>query len=107
MARSNADCLNLGGSYCNLNFEAENFHQVEIKTTDNGNPPLSFSKNVSIFLRDVNDMPRDVRLSNHMVNETAPVNFIIGKITASDEDKGFLFLFFPFMIKQRELALYS
>ena len=51
-------------------------------------PSLSFTKNITIFLRNVNDKPRDIRLSNYTVPETAPVNYVIGRFSASDEDKG-------------------
>ena len=62
---------------------------MTVQTIDDGSPPLSFSKNITIFLRNVNDPPRDIRLSNYIVNETAPVNSVIGKFSASDEDTGF------------------
>ena len=88
----------LGGSHCKLNYEEKPSYQVTVKTSDNGNPPLSFSKNITIFLRNVNDQPRDVRLSNYIVNETAPVDFVIGKFSASDEDTGiFMSLFIKFL----------
>lgn len=71
-------------------------HQIIVTTTDDGNPPLSFSKNLTVFLRNVNDKPRDIRLSNGTVAETAPVNFIFGKFTASDEDSGIFLVFLYF-----------
>ena len=74
--------------YCSLNFEAKSSHKITVTTTDDGNPPLSFSKNLTIFLRNINDQPRDIRLSNYIVNETAPVDFVIGSFSASDEDEG-------------------
>lgn len=88
VAQSNSDCLQLGRGYCKLNYEEKSSHQVTVETTDDGTPPLSFSKNITIFLRNVNDQPRGIRLSNYVVNETAPVNFVIGRFSASDEDAG-------------------
>ena len=95
MAQSNSDCLQLGRSNCKLNYEETSSHYVTVEAMDNGHPPLSVSKNITIFLRNVNDQPRDIRLSNYIVNETAPVNFIIGKFSALDEDTGlFMHLLF-------------
>lgn len=88
MAVSNSDCLKLGGTHCSLNFENKKNHVIQIKTTDDGSPPLSFTKNMTIYLNDVNDRPRDIQLSNYTVQETAPVNHVIGKFTVSDEDNG-------------------
>ena len=88
MAVSNSDCLRLGGTHCSLNFESMKSHVIQIRTTDDGSPPLSFTKNLTIYLKDVNDRPRDIRLSNYTVPETAPVNHVIGKFTVSDEDNG-------------------
>ena len=71
-----------------MNFEEKASHYVTVTTTDDGNPPMSFSKNITIFLRNVNDQPRNVKLSGYTVDETAPVNHVIGKFSASDEDTG-------------------
>ncbi|XP_065053229.1 protocadherin Fat 4-like isoform X4 [Rhopilema esculentum] len=88
VAVSNAECLKYGKTFCRLNFEEQASHTIQVTTIDNGMPSLSFTKNITIFLRNVNDKPRDIRLSNYTVPETAPVSYVIGRFTASDEDKG-------------------
>lgn len=43
---------------------------------------------MNITINDVNDKPRDIRLSNQKVKENAPINTVIGQLTARDEDSG-------------------
>eukprot|EP00794_Sanderia_malayensis_P003136 gene3136-3604_t len=88
VACSNVDCLKFGGSHCLLNFEKNQTHRIRIKTTDNGLPPMSYTKYITVHLNDVNDRPRDIKLSNYKVAENASMNFIIGQFSASDEDFG-------------------
>lgn len=52
---------------------------IRVKTTDDGTPQLSFEKDFNIDLRDVNDMPRDLHLSNNKVKEDAKNNTVIGR----------------------------
>lgn len=79
VAISNKQCLNQGGSSCLLNYEAQNRHVIRVKTTDDGTPQLSFEKDFSINLRDVNDKPRDLQLSSNKVKEDAKNNTLIGR----------------------------
>lgn len=79
MAVSNKQCLSQGGSSCLLNYEAQKRHMIRVKTTDDGTPQLSFEKDFSIDLRDVNDKPRDLQLSNNKVKENAKINTLIGR----------------------------
>lgn len=79
MAVSNEQCLSQGGSSCLLNYEAQKSHVIRVKTTDDGTPQLSFEKDFSIYLRDVNDKPRDLQLSDNKVKENATINTLIGR----------------------------
>ena len=79
MAVSNKQCLSQGGSACLLNYEAQRSHVIRVKTTDDGTPQLSFEKDFSINLRDVNDKPRDLQLSDNKVKENAKINTLIGR----------------------------
>lgn len=88
MSKVSDQCVQHGGEYCTLNFEKSSGHQVTVMTTDNGVPPLTLSKNFTVYLRDVNDAPRDITLSNYKVYENAAVNSLIGIFNATDEDFG-------------------
>lgn len=87
VALSNDDCLNYGGAFCKINFEGQRQHVIRVRTTDNGVPPLSNEKIFTINVRDVNDRPRDLKLSGYTVKENATIGTRIGQLSAKDEDK--------------------
>ena len=62
-----------------MNYEAQKRHMIRVKTTDDGTPQLSFERDFSIDLRDVNDKPRNLQLSNNKVKENATINTLIGR----------------------------
>ena len=49
---------------------------------------MSYEKDFVIDLRDVNDKPRELQLSNNKVKENATINSVIGRFTSRDEDVG-------------------
>jgi len=61
--------------------------------TDNGLPSQQFTKNLTIHVRNVNDAPRQVSISNFTVYENQPVDTLIGHLTARDEDVGQILTF--------------
>ena len=79
VAISNKQCLSQGGSSCLLNYEKKRSHIIRVKTTDDGSPQLSYEANFTIDVRDINDMPRDLQLSNNQVKEDAKINTLIGR----------------------------
>ena len=87
-AIANTACLNIGGDNCKLNYEKQSDYVIRVRSTDNGFPPQSTEANLTIRLNDVNDRPRDLKLSNQNVKENATVNTFIGKFSARDEDDG-------------------
>ena len=86
VALSNDDCLKTGGEFCKLNYERQNTYKVSVRATDNGNPPQSTEAFLSITLIDVNDRPRDLKLSSNMVKENATIGTKVGQFSATDED---------------------
>ena len=86
VALSNDDCLKIGGDFCKLNYERQNTYKVSVRATDNGNPPQSTEAFLSITLIDVNDRPRNLKLSSNMVKENATIGTKIGQFSATDED---------------------
>lgn len=60
---------------------------MTVRATDNGSPPQSSEASMSIFLNDINDRPRDFKLSSRIVKENATIGTKIGRFTATDEDR--------------------
>ena len=87
IALSNVDCLKNGGDFCKLNYEKRRSYTVTVRATDNGSPPQSSEASMSISLNDVNDRPRDFKLSGRTVKENATIGAKIGRFTATDEDR--------------------
>ena len=71
-----------------LNFESASSHTIRVRSTDSGYPSQNVEALFRINVNDRNDQPRGLQLSNYKVPENAPVNFRIGNLSASDEDKG-------------------
>ena len=92
MAISNKECLSQGGSSCLLNYEKQKTRIIRVKTTDNGSPQLSYEKNFRINVRDINDMPRDLQLSNNQVKEDAKINTLIGMWVSRDSILTYCFI---------------
>ncbi|XP_068740239.1 protocadherin Fat 4-like [Montipora capricornis] len=88
VAVSNKQCLKQGGPSCRLNYEMQSSNVIRVKTTDDGTPQLSFEKDLRIDLRDINDKPRDLQLSNNQVKENATTTSPFGRFSARDEDAG-------------------
>jgi hypothetical protein len=88
VAQSNKQCLSQGGSYCLLNYEAARQQRIRVRSTDDGVPSLFYDTDFVIYIRDVNDQPRDLKLSNNRVKENATINSLIGQFSARDEDAG-------------------
>ena len=84
--RSNAECLDLGGKFCWLNYETTPYHTILVRTTDSGQPPLYKDVYLNITLSDVNDQPRNPQLSGYKVRENMRAGTPIGTFTAFDED---------------------
>ena len=70
-----------------MNYEASPQHQITLITTDNGNPSQSLTKNFTIFITDINDSPRKIKISNYTVRENQPVDTLVGTLSAEDEDR--------------------
>lgn len=59
-----------------------------VNTKDSGSPPLDLDKQLTINIRDINEVPYDPKLSPSDVNENAPANTYIGTFSCKEEDKG-------------------
>lgn len=88
VAKSNKNCLLNGGSQCFLNYESVSSYSIRVRSVDSGSPSQSVNASFNISLNDVNDQPRGLKLSNYKVTENAPLNTVVGNLSANDEDKG-------------------
>ena len=68
-----------------LDFEDDSSIAVNVTTTDQGG--LSYSDNFFIFVKNVNEAPTDISISNLSVNENAAAA-VIGKLSTTDPDAG-------------------
>jgi len=67
-----------------LNFEENENIETQIIVTDKGG--LSFTKNISITIEDINEAPSLLELSNNKVIENTTIGTVVGTLSAIDED---------------------
>lgn len=91
VAMDNSMCLGHGGAFCELNFEDNRFITVTIRATDDGSPQESIESSFTIELTDINESPRNLRLSNAHLKENATIGHVVGRFTFQDEDKNQLY----------------
>ncbi len=68
-----------------LNYENGSSVQLKVTTTDQGG--LSYSENFTIAVKNVNEAPTDISISNLSVNENAS-GAVVGKLSTVDPDAG-------------------
>jgi len=71
-----------------LDYEAHPTLTVCVRSTDNGDPALSFDRPFTITVTDANDAPTSIGLSNDSVAENLPAGQIIGTLSTIDQDAG-------------------
>jgi hypothetical protein len=69
-----------------LDYETQNNYSIRVKTTDQGG--LSYEKQLTVSVSDVNENPTNLNLSNNTVAENSPLNTLIGNFTTTDPDTG-------------------
>jgi large repetitive protein len=67
-------------------YETQSTYTIRIKTTDAGG--LSYEKQVTIGVTNVNEAPTSLTLSNNSVAENSGINGVIGTFTSTDPDLG-------------------
>jgi hypothetical protein len=67
-------------------YETQSSYTIRLKTTDAGG--LSYQKQVTISVTNVNEAPTSLTLSNSTVAENSGLNGIIGTFTSTDTDIG-------------------
>jgi len=74
-----------------FNYEAKNSYSIRVRSTDQG--ALTFEKQFTINVIDVNETPTNINLSSSTVAEDQPVNTIVGAFSTTDPDTGNTFTY--------------
>ncbi|MDD1458361.1 cadherin domain-containing protein, partial [Dolichospermum sp. ST_sed7] len=74
-----------------FDFEAKNSYNIRVKTTDQGG--LSFEKQLTIRVSNVNETPTNLTLSNSTVAENQIIGTVVGNLTNTDPDTGNTFTY--------------
>jgi methionine-rich copper-binding protein CopC len=69
-----------------FDFESKSSYSIRVETKDSGG--LTFEKQLTVSINDVNEAPTDIALDNDSIDENEPANTTIGGLTASDPDAG-------------------
>ena len=70
-----------------LDYEGQNIYNVQVKVSDNGNPPRSSVGEVAVHILDANDPPRMTDTLYREIAENAGNNAVIGlSLVAYDQD---------------------
>ena len=67
-----------------FNFETKNSYSIRVKTTDQGG--LSFEKQLTIGVNNVNETPTNLTLSTSTVAENQAIGTVVGNLTTTDPD---------------------
>ena len=93
----NTDNANFSISGTNLNFigtanyEVKNTYSIRCRVTDFGG--LFFERIFTIIVKDVNDNPTNLLLSNNKVFENEPANQFVAKLSSIDQDVNDVFAY--------------
>ncbi|MDZ8264642.1 cadherin domain-containing protein [Nostoc sp. ChiQUE01b] len=68
-----------------LNFENNTSHTIKVKATDAGG--LSFEKTFTIAIKNVNEAPTAIQLSNNSINEHSPNGTVVATFSTIDTDR--------------------
>jgi hypothetical protein len=74
-----------------FDFETKNSYNIRVKTTDQGG--LSFEKQLTIGVTNVNETPTNLTLSNSIVAENQVIGTVVGNFSSTDPDTGNTFTY--------------
>nr|WP_304608947.1 ELWxxDGT repeat protein [Planktothrix sp. FACHB-1365] len=83
-----SDKLNINAS---PNFEAKSSYAIRVRTTDQGG--LTYEKPLTVTIKDVNEVPTNLSISNSSINENVAANSNVGSFTSTDPDTGNTFTY--------------
>jgi hypothetical protein len=71
-------------SAVSFDYEIKNSYLVKIKVTDSGNDTLI--KQFTIFIKDTNDVPTNIMISDSAISENMPAGTLVGSFSTTDQD---------------------
>ena len=74
-----------------FDFETKSSYSIRVRATDAGG--LTFEKQISISITDVNEAPSDLSISNNSISENAASGTTVGSLSATDVDAGDIFTY--------------
>jgi Ca2+-binding RTX toxin-like protein len=74
-----------------FDYETKNSYNIRVRTTDQGG--LSFEKQLTIGVTDVNETPTNLTLSNSTVTENQVIGTVVGNFSSTDPDTGNTFTY--------------
>jgi Bacterial Ig domain/Cadherin domain len=69
-----------------LNYEAKSSYTICVRATDNGAPALSFDKQLTVTVTNVNEAPTDIALTGSTLPENQPSGTTVGTFLTTDPD---------------------
>ena len=70
----------------NLDYEVQSQYTVVVRSTDSGS--LYVDKKITVYVRDVNEMPTAAKLTGNQVAENSPSGTTVGVLSGTDPDRG-------------------
>lgn len=80
-------------SGASFDFETKSSYTICVRTTDSGSPALSFDKQFTVSVTNVNEAPSDIALSSTNVDENLPSGTSVGTLSSTDQDAGDTFTY--------------
>ena len=80
-------CLQLGSPRCPFNYEQTTSYVIEVLSSDDKSPSFNITRQFNITVTNRNDPPYDVKITGNTVKENDPNGTIVGKLSATDEDR--------------------
>ncbi|XP_062574138.1 protocadherin Fat 4-like [Saccostrea cucullata] len=69
-----------------LDYESKSEHDLVIRAIDSGSPPMYIEKTFTIKVNNVNEAPRNIRMTTNEIPENSPHGTVVGEIMAEDPD---------------------
>jgi Ca2+-binding RTX toxin-like protein len=74
-----------------FDFETKNSYSIRVRTTDQGG--LTFEKQLTVGVTNINETPTDLTLSNSTIAENQAIGTAVGTFTSTDPDTGNTFTY--------------
>ncbi|XP_031570149.1 cadherin EGF LAG seven-pass G-type receptor 1-like isoform X2 [Actinia tenebrosa] len=77
-----------GGTHV-IDYETNEELSITVRCTDNGNPSMSIVRMFYITVKDINELPTSLALSNLTVPENSPIGTIVGTLSCTDPEQAY------------------